>query len=74
MTKHKDKRSRNRQAADSCATGGATPAVPPPDDPLRRNESTHADVDSVEAAALRAEAMRRLRQMPSDDKPPPGKD
>ena len=73
MTKDEDERGRDDQAADSCVTGGAVPAVPPPDDPLLRNRSTHADVDSAEAAALRVEAMRRLRQMPSDDEPPSGK-
>ena len=54
-------------------SGGAGPAVPPPDDPMRRNEGEQAGVGSAEAAALRAEAILRTRLMPSGDESPPGK-
>jgi hypothetical protein len=62
------KRKRNEKAMPESSR-----AVPPPDNPLLRHE---ADVDAVggaEAAALRAEAIRRTRMMPSDDQPPPDK-
>ena len=56
---------------DTPATPGT--AVPPPDDPLSRHEADPDAIDSAEAAALRAEAIRRTRMMPSDDHPPPDK-
>jgi hypothetical protein len=61
------------QTAEPAAPSGAGPAVPPPDDPLKRYEGGQQDIDSAEAAALRVEAIRRTRQMPADDEPPPGK-
>jgi hypothetical protein len=61
-----------KRDAEPAVTGGPMPAVPPPDDPMRRSES-EGDVDSAEAAALRVEAIRRTRLMPSDDESPPDK-
>lgn len=53
--------------------GGGIQAVPPPDDPMRRNEGEEGDIGSAEAALLRAEAIRQTRLMPSGDDPAPPK-
>jgi hypothetical protein len=71
MTKKKPGK-RDKHGAEPADPGGALPAVPPPDDPLARSFA-EGDVDSAEAAALRVEAIRRTRLMPSDDEPPPDK-
>jgi hypothetical protein len=73
MAEKRKKKKGTRHDAEPTTAGGAGPAVPPPDDPLRRYEGEQKGVDSAEAAALRVEAIRRTRQMPSDDEPPPGK-
>lgn len=49
---------------------GAVLAVPPPDDPMARNAFEQEQVGSVEAAALRVEAIRRTRLMPPNDELP----
>lgn len=60
---------RDKRGVPPTDLGGALPAVPPPDDPLARGLA-EGNVDSAEAAALRVEAIRRTRRMPSEDEPP----
>ena len=68
MTKKKPVK-RGKPDVKPTDSGGALPAVPPPDDPLARSRA-EGDVDSAEAAARRVEAILRTRRMPSDDEPP----
>jgi hypothetical protein len=70
------KRKRGKRAGGNVRlglSGGAGPAVPPPDDPMGRNQGEQGDVGSAEAAALRAEAILRTRLMPEGNESPPGK-
>ena len=62
------KRRSEKETADNSTSQPQMPAVPPPDDPLRR--STEFDPDreykSREMAEKRLEAIRRTREMPTD--------
>jgi|GEM_PF-4661644 len=73
MAEKKKRGKRAGRDVEPAAPCGAVPAVPPPDDPMGRSEGGQGDVGNVEAAALRVEAIRRTRLMPSDDDPPPAK-
>ena len=50
-------------------TGGMEPAVPPPDDPLRRHHSD-ADAADRDAARRRLEAILQTRRMPAENDEP----
>ncbi|HEX8501037.1 MAG TPA: hypothetical protein VF659_10660 [Pyrinomonadaceae bacterium] len=51
------------------------PALPPPDDPLRRSNEFDAGrgLDSREMALKRLEAIRQTQEMPTEDEEPPAK-
>ena len=63
----KNKRDESEEAVDSSSPQGQMPALPPPDDPLRR--STEFDPDreykTREMAQKRLAAIRKTRKMPT---------
>jgi hypothetical protein len=63
----KNKRDESQETADNSSPQSPMPALPPPDDPLRR--STEFDPDreykSREMAQKRLEAIRKTRRMPT---------
>lgn len=61
------------QGSDEQPAGGAVPAVPPPDDPLRRHQQD-ADVHDQDAARRRLEAILHTRAMPDGNDEPEGDD
>jgi hypothetical protein len=73
MAKKRSKPS-TKATKDNSTSGPQIPAVPPPDDPLRRGTEFDPDREykSREMANKRLEAIRRTKEMPksSDESPP----